>query len=141
MWVWVCILVEVDATVGELAERSLLLDLGRLDGVLEGESGQRYVRGRVWGEADEGHGSQEIRTYSSAMIAMIDGRSSFEICRKTKGYRRSWMFLQFFDVGLVGILRMGSGCLVISVGGLAGRANALEAPIDCLDGIAPRGTN
>ena len=28
------VLVEVDATVGELAERSLLLDLGGLDGIL-----------------------------------------------------------------------------------------------------------
>jgi hypothetical protein len=29
-----CVLVEIDATVGELAEGSLLLDLGGLDGVL-----------------------------------------------------------------------------------------------------------
>jgi hypothetical protein len=29
-----CVLVEVDATVGELAERSLLLDLGSLNWVL-----------------------------------------------------------------------------------------------------------
>jgi hypothetical protein len=32
-----CILVEVDATVGELAEGSLLLDLSGLNGVLYGE--------------------------------------------------------------------------------------------------------
>jgi hypothetical protein len=34
---WVCmggVLIEVDSTVGELAEGSLLLDLGSLDGVL-----------------------------------------------------------------------------------------------------------
>ena len=34
LWVWEAVLLEVNAAVGELAERSLLLDLGRLSGVL-----------------------------------------------------------------------------------------------------------
>lgn len=40
LWCRECILLEVYTTVGELAEGSLLLDLGGLSGVLEGEACQ-----------------------------------------------------------------------------------------------------
>jgi hypothetical protein len=76
-----CVLVEVDATVGELAEGSLLLDLGSLNGSLlqrersqlvmsnSGPTRMRRPRGTAR-EIGAGRGDPERRTYSSAMIAV-----------------------------------------------------------------------
>ena len=71
-----CVLVEIDATVGELAEGSLLLDLGGLDGILWREDVSMIFQAilhRLRDNADNGdHGEGiERRTYSSAMIAVV----------------------------------------------------------------------
>ena len=59
------VLVEIDATVGELSECSLLLDLGGLLGVLR-ESSSASIRDRVTVES----AGKVIHTYSSAMIVV-----------------------------------------------------------------------
>ena len=71
LWVWEVVLLEVYAAVGELAERSLLLDLGSLSCVLCAKTCQ-FVVPLKWLRSIERHwGCRLALTYSSsAMIAV-----------------------------------------------------------------------
>lgn len=74
-----CVLVEVDAAVRELAEGSLLLDLGRLDGVLEEEQVSMMCAGE-----GRGDGIADTHIFVSHDCGVDEG-SFFEMGRKTKG--------------------------------------------------------
>ena len=65
------VLIEVDATVGKLAEGSLLLDLGGLNGVLWLKI-SAFVHFNLKAIADGNGMADLILTYSSAMIAVVD---------------------------------------------------------------------